>query len=210
MQIMNTLATLATTTDPAQREAKLAALREEYAKLDSVARDSDVGRAATIVLQADEIAKLKAAQAQPAPAQAAPAPAHPVTVQTDANAKTVVYKNTTLIPAAAGTPIKKDGRVEAVAFPCKADASAAIVRTMAPEAVSADPAMAYILYGREANRIANNLISEGSILVPVEEFEMKWYHYLGIVLGTIAVGVAVYYVVNREEAEAKGISGVRC
>ena len=203
--LTNLLAALATNTDLAQRETTLAQLRAEYAKLDGVARDSEVGRAATIVLQADEIARLKAAQA-------APAPAHPVavTVQTDANAKTVVYKNTTLIPAAAGTPIKKDGRVEAVAFPCKADAAAAVVRTMAPEAVAADPAMAYILYGREANRIANNLISEGSILVPVEEFEMKWYHYLAIVLGTVAVGLTAYYVLNREEAESKGISGVRC
>jgi hypothetical protein len=39
---------------------------------------------------------------------------------------------------------------------------------------------------------------------------MKWYHYLAIVLGTVAVGLTAYYVLNREEAESKGISGVRC
>ena len=199
--LTNLLAALATNTDLAQRETTLAQLRAEYAKLDGVARDSEVGRAATIILQADEIARLKAAQAAPAPAQA---------VAVTPNAKTVVYKNTTVVPSAAGTSIYKDGQVEAIAFPTKEDASRAIVRTIAPEAVAADPALAYILYGKEATRVANNLISEGSLLVPVQEFEMRWYHYLAIVLGTVAVGAAVYYVLNREEAEAKGISGVRC
>jgi hypothetical protein len=209
MQIMNTLATLASSTSPAEREALLGQLRAEYAKIDDAARNSDVGRAATIVIQADEIARLKAAAQAPAQAPA-PAPSPGAQVTVTPNAKTVVYKNTTVVPAAAGTTIYKDGQVEAIAFPTKEDASRAIVRTMAPEAMAVDPAMAYVLYGKEATRVANNLISEGSLLVPVQEFEMKWYHYLAIVLGTVAVGAVAYYVLNREEAEAKGISGVRC
>lgn len=212
MQITNLLAALATNTDLAQRETTLTQLREQYAKLDSAGRDSDVGRAATIILQAEEIAKLKAAAqaaATPAPAPTTAAitiPAPTPTVAsitipaptTPAPGGTVMYHGNQITPATGGTVIRDNEGIRAIAFRNRQEAISRFVPLVADrEDLAADPAAAFLAYQGRAESVVDRLMSEGAVLVPQSQWTWSWYHTAAAVLGTVILGGVAYYAIQE-------------